>query len=177
MKDLLINALKWIGLVTVMIWCCRASVSGKELGQIEGVLQTSGETPLANANIMVENTSLAAVSSATGRFSITGVPPGQQTILARLVGYQTVQEEITVQSNTTANLTLTLTPTTLMLPPIVVTGTKSARQIEGHTYSDTGHYQRRERSLRRFELEWLTSRTNGTRCHSRSWHRRSDTGI
>ena len=124
------DRMKWLGLLLFLIWQCNAVAAEDEMGRIQGVVQTSERTPLPNVNITIANTSLGTVSSSTGRFSFDNVPAGGYVLIARLVGYHSVEKEIKISTNTTARMTIMLTPETMALPPIVVTGTKSSRKVE-----------------------------------------------
>ena len=125
-----LDGLKWIGLLLLLIWQCNAVAAKHETGRIQGVVQTSERTPLPNVNITIANTLLGTVSSSTGRFSFNNVQAGDRVLIARLVGYHPVQKEIKISTNITARMTIILTPETIALPPIVVTGTKSSRKVE-----------------------------------------------
>ena len=130
MRYNLLDVLKWVGWFVFLIWLYNDIAAKDATGRIDGVVQTSKGTLLANVNMTVASTSLEAVSSSTGRFSLIGVPPGEQVVMARIVGYQPTQKEVKILANTTVQMTMTLTPETIALPPIVVTGTKSSHSIE-----------------------------------------------
>ena len=130
MKNALLGVLKWSGFCIWLICQSHPIMAQNAQGRIEGVIQTSGKTPLSNANITVKNTRLGAVSSPTGRFVLNNVPVGEQTISVNIIGYQSVQKHVSVSTATTTHITISLTPQSITLPPIVVTGTKSARDAE-----------------------------------------------
>ena len=70
------------------------------------------------------------MSSATGRFSLTGVSVGEHTVVASLVGYRRTRLQVNVAANAVSRVRIVLTPETTALPAIVVTGTRSAQSIE-----------------------------------------------
>ncbi len=126
----LLNAVKWVGWFVFVICLCIDGVANDTTGRIDGVVQTEGGMALANVNVMVANTPLGTVSSSTGRFSLIGIPPGENTVVASLVGYRTARQEVDIALNTVSRMTIVLTPETTALSPIVVTGTRSAQSIE-----------------------------------------------
>ncbi len=122
--------LKWVGLLVFLIWPCSDIAANDATGRIHGVVQTQRGTRLPNVNVTIANTSLGTVSSATGRFSFTSVPLGEQVVIAHLVGHLPARHKVKILPNATVRMTLLLVPETIALPPIVVTGTKSSRKVE-----------------------------------------------
>jgi len=119
----------WISLLTFLILPHASSFANVSTGHIAGVIQSPTGTPLAHANISIENTMLGTSSSTTGRFSLKKVPLGEQRLSINLVGYHPVSKTIQV-SSASPPLTITMTSKSIDLPPIVVTGTRSVRDIE-----------------------------------------------
>ncbi len=90
-----------------------AGTTGKIVGQV-----VDGETgdPLPGANIQIEGTSLGAATDVDGQFLIINVPPGTYTVVASMIGYQTVKKsQVRVTSDFTTRLRFVLHPTTLEL--------------------------------------------------------------
>ena len=129
-SSFLLAGLRCSGWFVFLICLCTRGAADDNTGRIDGVVRTEGGMPLANANVVVANTPFGTVTSSTGRFSLIGVPSGGQTVVASLVGYLTVRQEIDVAVNTTHRITIVLDPETTELPTIVVTGTRSAQSIE-----------------------------------------------
>lgn len=126
----LLRGLRCSGWFVFLCCLCGYGVANDDTGHIDGVVQTEGGVPLANVNVIVANTPLGTVSSATGRFSMVGVPSGEHTVVASLVGYRNARREVSVVANDVSRITIILTPETTALPAIVVTGTRSAQRIE-----------------------------------------------
>ena len=82
-------------------------------GKISGIIhdQESGEV-LIGANIMIEGTSLGAASDMDGVYYIINVPPGQYTMIARMIGYKDVRvEDVHVSVDLTTEINLTMIST------------------------------------------------------------------
>ncbi len=77
------------------------SVSEVATGTIAGRVTLSG-IPAVGAKVSVVGTSLAAVTSVTGAYTIAGVPTGTQTVEVSYQG-ETGQKQVEVQAGKTAN--------------------------------------------------------------------------
>ena len=129
-NHLFLKGLKGSGWFVFLICFCNVGVANDASGRIEGVVQTAGGMPLADVNVSVSDKPLGAVSSATGRFSLTGVSVGEHTVVASLVGYRRTRLQVNVAANAVSRVRIVLTPETTALPAIVVTGTRSAQSIQ-----------------------------------------------
>lgn len=126
----LLKGFRYSGWFVFLICLCGAGVANNDAGRIDGVVQTEGGVSLSNVNVIVANTPLGTVSSATGRFSIVGVPSGEHTVVASLVGYRNARHEVIVEAHAVSRIAIVLQPETTALPAIVVTGTRSAQSID-----------------------------------------------
>jgi hypothetical protein len=62
------------------------------------------------------------VTDETGQYVLSGVPAGTVTVGADLIGYRTVESQVTVVAGGTADLDLSLERTAIALDNVVVTG-------------------------------------------------------
>ncbi len=107
---------------------CAMPASGQNTGTVQGrVLESSGRV-LAAVQISVPGTGIGAVSNAAGEFSLTDVPAGEATVEARMLGYGTRQERVTVPAGGTVQIVFTLRETAINMDEIVVTGTAAATE-------------------------------------------------
>jgi len=83
---------------------------------------TTGET-LPGANVFLESTQQGASTDMNGNFEITNIEPGTYTLVARFVGFQIFEQEITVDEDETVTLTIELQSEMVGLDELVVTGT------------------------------------------------------
>jgi len=93
-----------------------------QTGKIAGkVTDRETKEPLVSANITIEGTTLGATSDVEGRFTILAVPPGEYTVKASYVGYQTItQQKIRVSSGLTTELNFDLPPEAVQVPQVVI---------------------------------------------------------
>jgi TonB-linked SusC/RagA family outer membrane protein len=93
-------------------------------GTVTGTV-TDAETsaPLSTVQVAIQGTSIGALTSAQGEFSLTNVPPGTYTILAQRIGYQEArQTSVTISAGSTTTVNLSMSPAVLALQGIVATG-------------------------------------------------------
>ena len=86
--------------------------------------------PLYGVNLMIHGTVLGASSDEKGAFIITAVPPGKYDFEARMIGYESEIRQIEIIPSKTIRLELSLEPTVLIQPNVVVTASKRSQRIE-----------------------------------------------
>ena len=114
------------------------AVLGQQTGAITvEVRDASTLGPLSGVQISIQGTDVGGLSGEDGRFRITGVPAGEQRVVAQFLGYQTVTRTVAVEGGLATELTLSLNQSAIEMDEIVVTGTAvGARRRElGNTVS------------------------------------------
>ncbi len=96
---------------------------------IEGTVRNAQGAPLANVNVFLAGTRLGSATSDSGLFTIRNVPVGRYLLVTRAVGYRTIEQEVTLTAAEVVSLTLTLEEEILGLPLIVVTGTRTEKDL------------------------------------------------
>lgn len=84
------------------------SSAAQATGQVTGTVTSETGEPLSGASVSVVGTASGALSGQDGRYNINGVPAGQQTIRATLIGFgeQTVSVAVTAGQAVQANFQL-----------------------------------------------------------------------
>ncbi len=103
-----------------------------QTGNVAGrVFDASNMRPLEG--VQIEVSGRGAISGADGRFLITNVPVGPQTVRATIIGYASSETAVTVTAGQTTILDFQLTLEALSLEGIVVTGygQQEARDLTG----------------------------------------------
>ncbi|UCC25097.1 MAG: TonB-dependent receptor plug domain-containing protein, partial [Gemmatimonadales bacterium] len=103
-----------------------------QTGNVAGrVFDASNMRPLEG--VQVEVAGRGGISGADGRFLITNIPVGPQTVRATIIGYATSETTVTVTAGQTTVLDFQLTLEALSLEGIVVTGygQQEARDLTG----------------------------------------------
>jgi TonB-linked SusC/RagA family outer membrane protein len=96
------------------------------VGAVSGTVTDSAGLPIVAVTMLVEGTQFGAITDAVGRYRIAGVRAGQQTVVARRIGYQPVSKKVDVQDGASASLDFVLAASVSSLKALVVTGTTGA---------------------------------------------------
>src|SRR5437762_6752277 len=93
---------------------------------VRGRVADKAGAPLAHAEVSIDGTLLRAGTSATGAYTITGVPSGTRTVRARLLGYVQATAQVTVAGGQTVDQNFALQAQAIGLAPIdVVVGSRA----------------------------------------------------
>lgn len=99
-------------------------------GTITGrVVERTTQRPLVGVAVFVTGTENSTVTGTDGRFSMTGVPAGAQRVTASMIGYATLQQDVTVIAGATASIEFVLESQALALDALVVTGYGTQRRL------------------------------------------------
>src|SRR5256714_903461 len=96
------------------------------------VMDSSGQQPLAGAEVAIVGaggiTLRAARTDAAGRYVIANALTGDQRVRVRFLGYASKEQTLTVRDGQTSTLDFALTPRSLQLDQVVITGTGGVMQ-------------------------------------------------
>jgi hypothetical protein len=84
------------------------------------VLTDPDERPIAGAEIVFSNVQRVARADSLGRFRITGIPIGAQSLIVRITGYQPWMGTITFEDKQTVEADFLLKPVPTSLPAVEV---------------------------------------------------------
>jgi len=124
---------KYSALLTVVLWFAFNSASWAGItGKITGkVTDKQTGAPLLGANILVEGTSLGAVSDVSGLYVITNVMPGTYSVKFRMMGYSpTTITEVIVYSDRIAKVDCGLKTTVIQGEEVVITATREPIEFD-----------------------------------------------
>lgn len=124
------GALAALLVVSLVGVAARADAQGGT-GTIRGKVTNAAGQPLPNAQVFVVGTPIGAQTGADGGYTIGRVPAGPASVRARLIGYESAVQSVTVTAGGTVTADFTLSPSAVSLDQVVVTGTAgSARKRE-----------------------------------------------
>ena len=107
----------------------RAVASAQAGGTITGqVVSAETQEPLINVQVFVNGTQRGGLTDQRGRFLITNVPAGSQTVTATLIGYSQMSRAVTVSAGGTETVTFELRQTAVELGGIVVNAVTGGRE-------------------------------------------------
>ncbi|MFN2421816.1 MAG: TonB-dependent receptor domain-containing protein [Gemmatimonadota bacterium] len=103
------------------------SASAQQVATIAGtvVAEDTGE-PLVGADVTVEGTARGSVTDAQGRYRLE-TSPGTYTLGARYIGYEEVEQRVSVATGETATADFRLPRGALLVDQIVVVGSRTSR--------------------------------------------------
>ena len=106
-------------LVLAVLFTTIAGARASAQRRVTGRVTETGGTPVPNASVSVQNTTIGAISAADGRFTLTNVPNGPQVLIARRIGYHRAVQALGTSIDT---VEIHLDPDLLQLETVVVTG-------------------------------------------------------
>ncbi|MGH7468044.1 MAG: carboxypeptidase regulatory-like domain-containing protein, partial [Longimicrobiales bacterium] len=101
-----------------------AAMQGQQTGSVNGtVTNRQNGQPLAGAQVFLQNTRHGQVSDANGRFTMTGVAPGNYTLVVQFLGFAEVrQPNVRVSAGQSTSAPVGLETAALAIQQLVVTG-------------------------------------------------------
>lgn len=133
------NRLRWGAAVVALLggWEISGGAALEAQGTPAGTATVRGEVtsgrtgrPISGAHVVVEGTAHGVLTNDNGVFILTGVPLGQQTVRAQVIGYASGTQQVAVASSG-VSLSFLLAEQAVSLDEIVVTGTAgTARRRE-----------------------------------------------
>lgn len=95
-------------------------------GKIKGLITTSDGELAVGVNIILKNSKYGTISNEDGTFEFNRVKPSTYTLQVTLTGYETLEQQVNVASNETANLNLQLTVSNKQLKEVIISNNKKA---------------------------------------------------
>jgi TonB-linked SusC/RagA family outer membrane protein len=114
-----------VALAFMGLWA--SPVLAQNTGSIQGtVVDQTTSRPVANAQVSVQGTQLGTITNQQGRFQILNVPVGTHTVVAEIIGYETVSRTVTIRAGEVTSINLPTLETAIALQELVVTGVSGA---------------------------------------------------
>jgi carboxypeptidase family protein len=100
----------------------RFSAVNYQKGQaiLRGKVVNANGTPIANARVEVEGTTSRTLTNAEGAFSLSELPSGTQSVVARQMGFAPVSMPVELSTREAANTVITMSQPVQMLEPVIV---------------------------------------------------------
>ncbi|MCW3085891.1 MAG: hypothetical protein JWP12_3257 [Bacteroidetes bacterium] len=119
-------------IITLSLLFVNVAFAQQSTGSIRGFvyLKDTGE-PMLFTNVILKGTTIGNSTDVNGFFSITKIPPGNYTLLiASTLGYDTLQENITVKAGDIINKKLYLIKSNVKLRMVEISAESEAKQTE-----------------------------------------------
>ena len=117
-----------LSLATAALLAAHGPLSAQSTGQISGTVRGDDGGPLSGASVSVQGTDVGALTDSDGRFTLSNVPTGQQTVQARMIGYTPANSSVTVAAGTPATVDFVLVASAVQLEGVVAVGYGTQRR-------------------------------------------------
>lgn len=115
-----------IGLTIFLLLSSLPSMAQNRGGSITGtVVDKATKEPITHVQVFVKGTTLGTTTDADGNYTLKGVPEGQQSIVAKFVGYSTCEEKVHVEKGASRHLDLYLSEEVFSLDGVVVSANRN----------------------------------------------------
>jgi TonB-dependent starch-binding outer membrane protein SusC len=118
-----------------------ASLHAQGTGRIRGRITESGtDRPVNDVQVTIAGSTLGALSSANGEYTISNVPAGTHVLHVRRIGYARATRSVVVTSGGETRADFTMTQAASQLDAVVVTGTagEAERRTVGNAITQLG---------------------------------------
>jgi iron complex outermembrane receptor protein len=112
--------------ITCLFLLFSATAFAQVTGSIKGTVQTSDNKPAEGVSITIKGLNRTTIADNNGVFTIKKVPNGNFTLIVTLVGYNDIEQNVTVDSGETATVNINLSLSNNQLNQVVVLSNKSA---------------------------------------------------
>ncbi len=119
-------------LLTIVLLTSQSGLADSNIfGNIMGyAVDAESRSPLAGLNVVIEGTRRGAATDTEGKFNIEQLAPRKYTIIASMIGYETVVKEIEVLPEQIVTLNFRMFEDPLSLPAVVITATRTQRYVK-----------------------------------------------
>ena len=119
--------LRYIFLLTIGFYLLACGQTGNIRGKVSAA---NGNTPLAEADIRIEGTSLGTMTNNQGIFVLEKVPAGKFNIIVTYLGYNLMKKSVEIEPNNEALVDFYLEQKILSTDKVVVTSTRYEKQLK-----------------------------------------------
>ena len=112
------TSLKLLAFILFVAFNCTSVMA--QLGNIQGEIADENGINVPGATIMISSLKKGAISDFDGHFYLVDIPTGTYTLQISYLGYENVEQEITVAANKTATASIFISPKTLELEGVEV---------------------------------------------------------
>lgn len=126
-------------LLVLALLAAATRVQAQSPGRVTGTVTNDQGQPVASASVMLRGTRIGTLTGVDGKYVLPGIPAGNQTLTATLIGYGDATKAVTVTSGETVVADFRLAVKAVQLEGIVAVGygTQQKRTVTGAVSSVT----------------------------------------
>jgi TonB-linked SusC/RagA family outer membrane protein len=109
-------------LSVLTIFLASVALLNAQTGSAVGIIVDSDGLPLIGANVVVKGTTTGTITDIDGNYKLTGIPVGQQILLASFIGYANQESAVSVSEGQELKVNFTLIEDITTLDELVVIG-------------------------------------------------------
>lgn len=88
------------------------------------VLDALTKEHLSFVNVQIKGTALGCLTDESGHFYMTNLPEGKHTVVFSMMGYETVEKQVTLHRDTLVEINVSIEETSFLIDNVVVTANK-----------------------------------------------------
>lgn len=88
------------------------------------VLDALTKEHLSFVNVQIKGTALGCLTDESGHFYLTNLPEGKHTVVFSMMGYESVEKEVTLHRDTLVEINVSIEETSFLIDNVVVTANK-----------------------------------------------------
>lgn len=111
-------------IICMLFLLCHNLFAQQNSGKIKGIITTSDGEYAVGVNIILKNSKYGTISNEDGSFDFNRVKPNIYTLEVSLTGYETLEQQVTVNGGETTVLNLQLAVSNKQLKEVIVTNNK-----------------------------------------------------
>ena len=101
-----------------------ANTNKSDANLVGHVIDAATGEHLPFVTIQLANTSIGAMSGASGHFLMTNLPTGETTLIFSMVGYKTVEASLLLEADKTVEINIAMEEESMLIDQVVVTANK-----------------------------------------------------
>ncbi|MCH5599608.1 TonB-dependent receptor [Niabella ginsengisoli] len=117
--------MRYLALFVFTIFYSAAFATNEPLSVIKGTVYSSDNQPVANATVHVKNTNRTTITDKNGVFYFRKLDAGTYTIEVSFVGSESVEQEVEVGNNETADISITINSSLKDLEEVIIKGSRN----------------------------------------------------
>src|SRR5659263_199331 len=95
---------KRLGLIVALLFI---NLSFSQNATLSGIISDASGAPIPGVNIIIKNTTASTSTDIDGKYFFPNLKNEEATLIVSYIGYKTTEIKITVNGNTSKNITLT----------------------------------------------------------------------
>lgn len=129
-KDYKSKSYQWFLTFMIMLGIISNSFAQTDKGNITGTIKDKTGKPVEFANIQVEKTTLGAYTDENGKFTIKNIPQGDYTIIASIIGFEPIKQNVTIKTGETTTVSFEVAEKIYTLKAVSITTTGIKGEIK-----------------------------------------------